>query len=124
MSGNILWCLGKMSLHPSMDEHESAPHPCLLCRLLRGEAEEEIGPEMLQQLQTRIDAYLADKRSDLGIKLDSMRVVQTGGRLVLTQIAADAACLLQMRTATCSISIKNGLRLVSRVQSLPFCAIA
>ena len=54
-----------------------------LCRLLRGEAGAEggdMGPEMQQHLQGRIDLYLADTQAELGIKLDSMMVVQAGER--------------------------------------------
>ena len=51
----------------------------VLCRLLRGEAEgEDVGPELQQHLQGRIDLYLSDRRAELGVKLDSMLIVQAG----------------------------------------------
>jgi hypothetical protein len=51
----------------------------VLCRLLRGEAEgNDVGPDMQQHLQGRIDLYLSDRQAELGVKLDSMLIVQAG----------------------------------------------
>jgi hypothetical protein len=51
----------------------------VLCRLLRGDAEgNDVGPDMQQHLQGRIDLYLSDRQAELGVKLDSMLIVQAG----------------------------------------------
>lgn len=98
------------------------------CRLLRGESEEDIGPELLQQLQTRLDVYLADRRAELGIKLDSMRVVQTGApshpRL---GCCCSRVCAVDMHQRFCicfCIVSETGLRYVPHMQSSPCCATA
>lgn len=51
-----------------------------LHRLLRGpeEGEAEMGPETLQLLRARVDAFVADPSAQLAAKLDSLAVVQAG----------------------------------------------
>jgi hypothetical protein len=78
----------------------------VMCRLLRGEAVgEEIGPEMQQHLQGRIDLYLSDRQAELGIKLDSMPVVQTGEHCAVLQWRCRFVCcaIVQLQNHVCPL---------------------